>query len=109
MNIGTKPRPSYFVERDRLQSALILGLIVVETDVEGGTMHPAGFALKQKRRLACLVHPPKFASPEKARGNQKLIKESGAFPLEKKEDLKKSPQACKAYFHDYHRLLINTA
>jgi DNA processing protein len=84
---GTRPRPSYFVERDRLQSALSLGVIVVETDVEGGTMHTAGFALKQQRRLACLVHPPKFAATEKARGNQKLIKESGAFPLENKEDL----------------------
>lgn len=84
---GTKPRPSYFVERDRLQSALSLAVIVVETDVEGGTMHTAGFAVKQQRRLACLVHPPKFAAAEKARGNQKLIKESGAFPLEKKEDL----------------------
>ena len=84
---GTKPRPSYFVERDRLQSALSLGVIIVETDVEGGTMHTAGFAVKQQRRLACLVHPAKFAAAEKARGNQKLIKESGAFPLEKKEDL----------------------
>lgn len=84
---GTKPRPSYFVERDRLQSALSLGVIIVETDVEGGTMHTAGFAVKQQRRLACLVHPPKFEVAEKSRGNQKLIKESGAFPLEKKEDL----------------------
>jgi len=84
---GTKPRPSYFVERDRLQSGLSLGVIIVETNVEGGTMHTAGFAVKQNRRLACLVHPPKFAAAEKAQGNQKLIKESGAFPLEKKEDL----------------------
>lgn len=84
---GTKPRPSYFVERDRLQSALSLGVIVVETDVEGGTMHTAGFAVKQKRRLACLVPPVKLAAEEKGRGNQKLIRESGAFPLEKKEDL----------------------
>lgn len=84
---GTRPRPSYFVERDRLQSALSLAVIIVETDVEGGTMHTAGFAVKQQRRLACLVHPPKFAAAEKARGNQKLIKEAGAFPLEKKEDL----------------------
>jgi len=84
---GTRPRPSYFVERDRLQSALSLGVIVVETDVEGGTMHTAGFAVKQQRGLACLVHPPKFVAAEKTRGNQKLIKESGAFPLEKKEDL----------------------
>ena len=84
---GTKPRSSYFVERDRVQSAFSLGVIIVETDVEGGTMHTAGFAVKQKRRLACLVHPPKFASAEKARGNQKLIKEADAFPLEKKEDL----------------------
>jgi DNA processing protein len=84
---GTKPRASYFVERDRLQSALSLGVIVIETDVEGGTMHTAGFAVKQQRRLACLVHPPKFAASDKARGNQVLIKASGAFPLEKKEDL----------------------
>lgn len=84
---GTRPRPSYFVERDRLQSALSLGVIVVETDVEGGTMHTAGFAVKQQRRLACLVHPEKLAAEGKGRGNQKLIKESGAFPLEKKKDL----------------------
>ena len=84
---GTKPRPSYFVERDRLQSALSLGVIVVETNVEGGTMHTAGFAVKQQRRLACLVHPPKLVAEGKGQGNQKLIKESGAFPLEKKEDL----------------------
>ena len=82
---GTKPRPSYFVERDRLQSALSLGVIVVETGVEGGTMHTAGFALKQQRRLACLVHPPKFAAA--AEVNRKLIQESGAFPMDKKEDL----------------------
>jgi len=84
---GVRPRPSFFVERDRLQSALSLAVIIVETDVEGGTMHTAGFAVKQKRRLACLVHPPKFASAEKARGNQKLINEAGAFPLKEKEDL----------------------
>lgn len=84
---GTRPRPNYFVERDRLQSGLSLGVIVVETDVEGGTMHTAGFAVKQQRRLASVVHPPKFAADKNARGNQKLIIESGAFPLEKKEDL----------------------
>jgi DNA processing protein len=84
---GIRPRPSYFVERDRLQSALSLGVIIVETDVEGGTMHTAGFAVKQQRRLACLVHPPKFATSGKARGNQKLLKESGAFALEKEENL----------------------
>jgi DNA processing protein len=86
---GTKPRGNFFIERDRLQSGLSAAVIVIETDVKGGTMHTAHFCLKQQRLLGCLVHPPKFASHAKARGNQKLIAEENAFPLSTKEDMDK--------------------
>jgi DNA processing protein len=82
---GTKPRSNFFVERDRLQSGLSAAVVIVETDVAGGTMHTARFCLEQRRLLGCLVHPPKFASHPKARGNQKLLAEEGAFPLSSKE------------------------
>jgi DNA processing protein len=82
---GTKPRSNFFVERDRLQSGLSAAVIIVETDVKGGTMHTARFCLEQRRLLGCVVHPPKFASHPKARGNQKLIAEENAFALSTKE------------------------
>ena len=42
-----------FIERDRLQSALSSGLIVVETTSKGGTMHTVNFALKQNKLIGC--------------------------------------------------------
>ena len=39
-----KPFKSTFVERDRLQSGLSEGLIVVETDEKGGTWHTIEYA-----------------------------------------------------------------
>lgn len=84
---GTKPRPNFFVERDRIQSGLCAAVIVVETDVKGGTMHTAGFCSEQGRLLACLRHPAKYASHPKARGNRLLIDEGRALPLDGREDL----------------------
>lgn len=85
---GTEPRPNQFVERDRLQSALASAVIVIETDVEGGTMHTVGFAKGQSRMLACLSHPERLRSEPKTRGNQKLIAEGAATPLEDADQLK---------------------
>jgi DNA processing protein len=84
---GERAHRGYFVERDRLQSALSCGLIIVETDTVGGTMHTARFATDQGRLIACLSHPPKEASAAKARGNRQLIDERRATPLATAEDL----------------------
>jgi DNA processing protein len=84
---GTRPRGNFFVERDRLQSGLSAAVIVIETDLRGGTMHTAQFCIDQHRLLACVVHPPKFASHEKARGNQMLIREGKAIPLSSRADI----------------------
>ncbi|HYX27302.1 MAG TPA: DNA-processing protein DprA [Pyrinomonadaceae bacterium] len=84
---GTRPRGNFFVERDRLQSGLSAAVIVIETGLRGGTMHTAQFCIDQHRLLACVVHPPKFASHEKARGNQMLIAEGKALPLSSRADI----------------------
>ena len=50
---GVSPQKNYFIERDRIQSGLSDGVIIVESDATGGTMHTADYAIKQYRRLAC--------------------------------------------------------
>lgn len=84
---GIRPRGNFFVERDRLQSGLSAAVVVIETDIKGGTMHTAQFCLDQQRLLACVVHPPKFANHEKARGNQMLIADGKAIPLSSRADI----------------------
>ena len=49
-----KFNPKFFVARDRLQSALSSGVIVIETNIKGGTLHTVNFAIKQDRPVACI-------------------------------------------------------
>lgn len=84
---GQKPHNSLFVDRDRIQSGLSAAVVVVETDIKGGTMHTARFCVEQGRYLACLVHPPEFASYPQAQGNQQLIAADKAIPLSNRADL----------------------
>lgn len=84
---GDKPFKYSFIERDRIQSGLSSGLIVVETNLEGGTMHTVRFGLEQGRSIACLKHPEHLASLAQARGNQKLIAAGKATPLGSQEEV----------------------
>lgn len=79
--IGMKPARTAFAERDRIQSGLSDAVLVIETDVKGGTMHTVRFARDQHRALACIAHPDKWLSEEKTRGNQKLIADRWAKPI----------------------------
>ncbi len=85
--IGTELRANQLVERDRLQAALSCGLIVIETDIEGGTMHTVKFAVEQGRPVACINHKPEMRDAPKSRGNQKLIADRTAVPLDSKEEV----------------------
>jgi DNA processing protein len=78
---GTPPTKSSFIERDRIQSGISCGIIVIETDVKGGTMHTVGYAEAQKRKIATLSHPAALLLGEKTRGNQQLIKDGRAIAL----------------------------
>lgn len=81
---GSAVQKSFFVERDRIQSGLSQGVIVVESTVGGGTMHTAGFAIKQKRKLGVVVPPDKYIDDEHFEGNRKLLQSGYAFPLKVK-------------------------
>lgn len=85
--ISTRPYKNLFVERDRLQSGLCDGVVVIETGETGGTLHTVGYALEYKRVVACYSHPEKYLKEPKTFGNQKLIKEGKAFPINNDESL----------------------
>lgn len=76
-----------FVERDRLQSGLSEGLIIVETDVKGGTWHTIEYAKEYGRRIGCYKHPSEFTFEKQTMGNQLLLQEKETFGIENDDDL----------------------
>lgn len=79
--IGMKPVRAAFAERDRIQSGLSDAVLVIETDIKGGTMHTVRSARDQRRQLACIAHPDWLLAEDKTRGNQRLIKDGRAIPI----------------------------
>lgn len=73
--VGTKPTPWAFASRDRLQSGLSDGVLVVETPIKDGTIHTVNFARKQERVLGCVRHPESYRDDPKIKGNLKIIQE----------------------------------
>lgn len=84
--MGQAVQKGYFVARDRLQSALSDGVVVVETEPTGGTMHTVGYCRDQGKLLACYRHPEKYIDMDVAKGNSMLLEE-GAIPIGNKEEL----------------------
>lgn len=76
-----------FVERDRLQSGLSEGLIIVETDVRGGTWHTIEYAREYGRRIGCYKHPSQYAFEKQTKGNQLLLQEKETFGIGNDNDL----------------------
>lgn len=87
--IGKAPIRAAFAERDRIQSGLSDCVVVIETDIKGGTMHTVNFSREQGRPLACIAHPPEWISSDKARGNQQLITQNLAVALPDGDSLQK--------------------
>lgn len=85
--VNTRTFQNYFIERDRLQSGLSEGIIIVETDLSGGTWHTIEYARKYDRKIGCYKHPHKYESEKKTRGNQKLLQEKDTFGIENDGDL----------------------
>ena len=81
--VGMTPVRSAFAERDRIQSGLSDGVLVIETDVRGGTMHTVRFALRQNRAVGCihLGDLKRFHLAETTRGNRKLVEQGDARPI----------------------------
>lgn len=75
---GTPAIPRNLVQRDRLQSGMSLGTVVMQTDVVGGSMHTVRFTLLQRRQLFAPVPQGAHADETKSRGILALTKRSGA-------------------------------
>lgn len=80
---GTRPAKYQYVERDRLQSGVSQGVIVIEAELKSGTMHTADFTVKQNKRLACYYNKLlDFSS-----GNRYLEESGKAFIIKRDSDL----------------------
>ena len=86
---STKTAPYYFVRRDRLQSGLTKGVLVVETGIKSGTLHTVNYALQQGKLVG--VWKPKEEN-EYVKGNLMLlgmIEPTDNFKIKSKNKLKK--------------------
>ena len=83
--VGTPIQRYRYVERDRLQSGISQGVLIVEAEQNSGTMHTADFAKRQYKRLAC-YYEALFRS---ASGNKYLADSKKAEVLKNEEDLNK--------------------
>lgn len=81
--IGTSLAKYQYVERDRLQSGVSQGVLIVEAERKSGTMHTAEFAVKQYKRLACYYHK----LLEMSSGNQYLEDSGRAVNIRGEEEV----------------------
>ncbi|MDE0600941.1 MAG: DNA-protecting protein DprA [bacterium] len=75
---GTPPIPHHLVRRDRLQSGMSAGTIVMQTGFRGGSMHTVRFTLLQGRKLFAPVPCGRHAEDEKSKGILALTQRRGA-------------------------------
>jgi len=89
---GTRPRQEYFPLRNRLLSAWVDQLLVVEAGARSGALITANYALEQHRRV--LAVPNSIYSPE-SYGTNRLLQTGAELYLEPKQLVKivhQSPQ-----------------
>ncbi|HZK54283.1 MAG TPA: DNA-processing protein DprA [Desulfosporosinus sp.] len=79
---GTRPRQEYFPLRNRLLSAWVEQLLVVEAGARSGALITANYALEQHRRV--LAVPNSIYSPE-SYGTNRLLQSGAELYLEPKQ------------------------
>lgn len=72
-----------FIERDRIQAGLSDGIVVIETDVKGGSIHTVNYGIKYNKQIGCLSYKEENQHPSNL-GNKKLIIENKAFGITSK-------------------------
>jgi DNA processing protein len=85
--IGTEPKPNQFITRDRIQSGLSDAVVVIETGVNGGSMHTVRFAKRQRRLVMCIVPTHDPGAEEQTSGNRLLLDKHQATGFATTDDL----------------------
>ena len=75
------------IERDRLQSALSEGIIVIETTENGGSLHTVNYALNQNKIVSCYKHNQDYLNLKTVKGNIKLLQNEEITPIYDKKSL----------------------
>ena len=92
---GTSPLRQHFVERDRIQSGLSDGVLLIQSGLKGGSMHTVRFALEQRRPVAAIDPSPNIAV-DSFLGNKQLIGDGKAMPIDNTADF-------EAFLHNIGR------
>ena len=82
--LGTKPDAVNFPRRNRIISGLSLGCIIIETQITGGAMQTARFALDQNREVFAL---PGNVGIKQSEGTNNLIQRGEAQLIKSAEDV----------------------
>ncbi|MBT8378337.1 MAG: DNA-processing protein DprA [Ignavibacteria bacterium] len=82
--LGTSPDAQNFPKRNRIISGLSLGVIVIQSGINGGAMQTAAFALDQNREVFAL---PGDVGVKQADGTNLLIQKSEAELIRSAEDV----------------------
>ena len=82
--LGTKPDAVNFPRRNRIISGLSLGCIIIETQIIGGAMQTARFALDQNREVYAL---PGNVNVKQSEGTNYLIQRGEAQLIKSAEDV----------------------
>lgn len=81
------PRKQFFVQRNRIQAGLSAGSIIVEGEIESGSMTQAEYCLGQKRKLFAVV--PRKGDRSLgllSAGPEMLVNTQGAVPISSMSD-----------------------
>lgn len=92
---GSKLSRYNYVNRNRIQSGLSKGIIVIETREKGGTIETVNFGIKQNKIVACYDCDEEY---EEIRGNKKFIKEGKAYSYKTLNDLSIIEEKIKKYY-----------
>ena len=75
---GVEPLAHQFVKRDRIQAGLSRGVVLIQSDLEGGSLHACRAALEYNRVLAvaCPTRADVAAGEAKVQANERLCERS---------------------------------